>query len=77
MSRLLIKFSLRLALCVAIINTSSFAQKKTVANATSSCNQENALTILEEQIGATKTFDDQLQRIVVSIQAADLLRGFQ
>lgn len=73
-----IKFPLRLALClVATLSVSSSAQQKAALNASNSCNQRSALEILEEQIAATKTFDDQVQRITVSLQAADLLWPIQ
>ncbi len=64
-----------LVLClVATLNASSLAQKKaTPVAASSSCNRENALEILEQQIAATKTFDDSMQRIAVVIRAADML----
>jgi len=78
MSKLVIKSSLRLALClVATLHASSFAQEKKAPNAASSCNRESALAILEEQIAATKTFDDQVERVAVLIRAADLLWSYQ
>ena len=74
MNRLVRKSSRWLALfMVASLNASSLAQGKKDPKPASSCNQENALAILEEQIAATKTFDDQEQRISVLIHAADLL----
>lgn len=77
-NRFVIKFPLGLALClVATLSVSSSAQQKAPLNPSSSCNQKNALEILEEQIAATKTFDDQVQRITVSLQAADLLWPLQ
>jgi hypothetical protein len=78
MNRFVIKFPLRLALClVATLSVSSSAQQKAALNASNSCNQKNALEILEEQIAATKSFDYQVQRITVSLQAADLLWPLQ
>jgi len=59
--RIVIKFRLALAICVvATLSVSSSAQQKVAPNASDSCNQKNALEILEEQIAATKTFDDQV-----------------
>lgn len=43
----------------------------------SSCSRDNALGIIEQQIGATRTFDNGVQRITVLIHAADLLWNFQ
>jgi hypothetical protein len=43
----------------------------------SSCSRDNALEIIEQQIGATRTFDNAVQRITVLISAADLLWNFQ
>jgi len=43
----------------------------------SSCSRDNALGIIEQQIGATRTFDNGVQRITVLIHAADLLWNLQ
>lgn len=60
-------------LFVGLLSTSSFAQEKTAPNAASSCNRQNALAVVEEQIAATRTFDDQVERVRVLIRAAELL----
>src|SRR5580765_3529721 len=41
------------------------------------CNRENALTIIQQQIDFTKTFDDDVPRITVLIRAADLIWPFE
>ena len=54
------------------------AQKKSEATAPiSSCNRNGALEIIRQQIDATKTFDNSVQRITVLIRAADLLWPYQ
>lgn len=74
MNRRRVKFPIRLALCLfATLSSSAIAQEKKALNPPSSCNRESALAILEEQVAATKTFDDQVERIAVLIRAADLL----
>lgn len=78
MSKVLCNFPLRLSLClVATLSTSSFAQEKKGLTSSPSCNPENAFAILERQTAATKTFDDQVERIAVLIRAADLLWPLQ
>ncbi len=83
MSKIFVKFPPWLTLysvvilLVATLTISSFAQEKKVSNAPSSCNRENALAILDEQIAATRTFDDEEERIGVVIRAADLLWPLQ
>lgn len=69
----LIKFALRLPLCLLALSTSTFAQDTKPQNAVPTCNRESAFTILDEQIAATGTFDDQAQRVAVLIRAADLV----
>lgn len=77
-NKFVLKLPVLLALCLAAtLSVSSSAQQSAPLNASNSCNQKNALEILEEQIAATKTFDDQVQRITVSLQAADLLWPLQ
>ena len=69
-----------LTLCGLMLATGSVtaAQDKPQAPASpSSCSRDNALGIIEQQIGATRTFDNRLQRITVLIRAADLLWTFQ
>jgi hypothetical protein len=41
------------------------------------CTRENALTIIQQQIDFTKTFDDDVPRITVLIRAADLIWPFE
>jgi hypothetical protein len=41
------------------------------------CTRENALTIVQQQIDFTKTFDDDVPRITVLIRAADLIWPFE
>jgi hypothetical protein len=78
MSKIAATFSLQklsfliATLVVGSLSISSFAQEKSAPKAASSCNREDALAILDEQIAATKTFDDEEQRIRVLIRAADL-----
>ncbi|MDQ6653648.1 MAG: hypothetical protein M3Y84_13015 [Acidobacteriota bacterium] len=75
MSKLIIKLPFWLGIClVSTLNGSAFAQKKTAEVTRSpSCNQQTALEVLQQQIAATKTFDDTVQRIGVLIRAADML----
>jgi hypothetical protein len=50
------------------------AQDKGPAPApTSSCSRDNALEIIQQQIDATRTFDNGVQRITILVRAADLL----
>lgn len=59
-------------------STATHAQKKTEAAPVSSfCNQESALEIITQQLDATKTFDDRVQRIAVLVSTADLLWPYQ
>jgi hypothetical protein len=60
-------------LLVASLSISSFSQERKASNAVSSCNRQNALAVVEEQIAATRTFDDQVERVRVLIRAAELL----
>ncbi|MGI9069304.1 MAG: hypothetical protein ACR2HX_23250 [Pyrinomonadaceae bacterium] len=54
------------------------SQKKAVTvPASSLCNQESALEIIKQQMDATRTFDDRVQRIAVLITTADLLWPYQ
>jgi hypothetical protein len=58
--------------------TTTQAQKKTESvPASSLCNQESALEIIAQQIDATRTFDDRIQRIAVLLSTADLLWPYQ
>src|SRR5260370_12390668 len=54
------------------------AQDKPNAQAPpSSCSRDSALEIIEQQIGATRTFDNTVQRVTVLIRAADLIWNLQ
>lgn len=70
---LLLRFPLRLALGLLVLTAPTFAQDTKAPNSGASCNRESALAILEEQVAATRTFDDQVGRVAVLIRAADLL----
>ena len=60
------------------VSVGGAAQDKQPAPASpGSCSRDNALEILQQQIDATKTFDNSLQRITVLIRAADLLWAHQ
>ena len=41
------------------------------------CRSEDALTIIEQQIDATKTFDDDGRRVAVLIRAAEILWAYK
>jgi len=62
-------------LLFALLNLSTFAQQKplTTTVASSSCNDQAALEIIQQQLAETKTFDDDLKRITTLIRVADLL----
>lgn len=61
-----------------LITSQAQVQKKAeAAPASSLCNQESALEIIRQQMDATKTFDDRVQRIAVLISTADLLWPYQ
>ena len=67
-------------LCGLMLAAGSFtaAQDKAQTPASPSpCSRDNALGMIEQQIGATRTFDNRLQRITILIRAADLLWNFQ
>jgi hypothetical protein len=71
------------AICglIMIAAVSSSAQEKSRLPATpsppSSCTRDRAVDIIRQQIDATKTFDNAVQRISVMIRAADLLWPYQ
>lgn len=70
--------SLFAAFAGSFIPTQGQAQKKVeTAAASSLCNQESALEIIKQQMDATKTFDDRVQRIAVLITTAELLWPYQ
>lgn len=52
-------------------------KKAETTPASSLCNQESALEIIQQQMDATKTFDDRVERIAVLISTADLLWPYQ
>ena len=61
-----------------MLSGSATAQSTSGATAASSlCNRDSALEIIQQQIDATTTFDDSVQRITVLIRAADLLWPYQ
>ena len=62
-------------LLFALLNLSTFAQQKplTTTVASSSCNDQAALEIIQQQLAEIKTFDDDLKRITTLIRVADLL----
>jgi hypothetical protein len=63
---------------VLVVSAGAAAQEKAQTPASpSSCSRDTALEIIEQQIGATRTFDDSVQRITVLIRAADLLWALQ
>lgn len=69
-----------LALCglSLVLAVSGWAQEKTQAPAPpSSCSRETALEIIQQQIDVTKTFDDDVRRIVVLLRASDLIWPYQ
>jgi len=47
------------------------------APASASCSRNNALAIIQQQIDATKTFDDDVPRITIVLRAADLIWPYQ
>lgn len=67
--------SLSLAfLLFALLSLNAIGQQKssTTVATSSSCNHEAAVEIIEQQLAATRTFDDDLGRITVLIRTADL-----
>jgi len=58
---------------LALLSLDASAQSMSKVNPPSSCSRDSALEIIQQQIDATKTFDDTVQRIAVLIRAADLL----
>jgi hypothetical protein len=72
------RYSLSARLLLAILaifiswgsNGSALAQS---ASTSSFCSRDNSLEIIQQQIDATKTFDDAVQRITILIRAADVL----
>jgi len=76
--RLNSKALLSFPLCgmMLVVSAGTAAQEKAQISP-SSCSRDNALEIIKQQIGATRTFDNAVQRITVLIRAADLLWAFQ
>ena len=78
--RLISKAWFAFALCgmMLVVSAGIVAQDKPNTQAPpSSCSRDNALEIIEQQIGATRTFDNRIQRITILIRAADLLWASQ
>jgi len=71
------------AICglITVPRVSSLAQEKgrspSMASTPSSCTRDRALDLIRQQIDATKTFDNAVQRISVMIRGADLLWPYQ
>jgi hypothetical protein len=68
------------AICglITVPRVNSMAQEKGRPLATpSSCTRDRALDLIRQQIDATRTFDNAVQRISVLIRAADLLWPYQ
>ncbi|MDX6500051.1 MAG: hypothetical protein QOG23_3311 [Blastocatellia bacterium] len=67
------------AICCLIMvpRVGSPAQEKGRSPSPSSCTRDRALDLIRQQIDATKTFDNAVQRISVMIRAADLLWPYQ
>ena len=60
------------------VSAGSVAQEKAQPPASpSSCTRDGALEIIQQQIEATRTFDNTVQRITVLIRAADLLWAYR
>ncbi len=67
---------LSFAFClVTALSASTFAQQKPSAAtvASSSCNHDAALEMIQQQLAETKTFNDEVERITALLRAADLL----
>ena len=66
--------ALPLFACGLMLVVSVAAQDKGPAQAApSSCSRDTALEIIQQQIDATRTFDNGVQRITILVRAADLL----
>lgn len=69
-----LRMLLALSVVMVILNASAFGQSAWwVTPSSSQCSRDNAIEIVEQQIDATKTFDESLQRITVLNRSADLL----
>jgi hypothetical protein len=69
-----------IAFCGMVLGVSSAAaaqDKPNTAAPPSLCSRDNALEIIDQQIGASRTFDNGVPRITVLIRAAELLWIFQ
>ncbi len=77
--RLILKPFFSISLCVTmLLSSSGMAQDRPpIAPSPSSCSRDNALGIIQQQIDATKTFNNGVERITVLVRAADLLWAFQ
>jgi hypothetical protein len=72
--RILTGFFVMLTLGLSTLVSTDLATAQSSGSTPSSmCTRENALGLIEQQIDATKTFDDSVQRIRVLIRAADSL----
>jgi hypothetical protein len=69
---LLLLCLLTAVLSLALVTAGQTNNKENAASA-STCDHENALNIIQQQIDATRTFDDAVDRITVLLRAADLL----
>ena len=73
-----ILLSLALATSLLMLSYSATAQSAQGTTTTSPvCSRDNALEIVRQQIDASKTFDDSVQRITALIRAADMLWPYQ
>lgn len=74
----LTRFFLMLTMGLSSLTLSAPATAQSSGSMPSStCARENAVGLIEQQIDATKTFDNSVQRITVLIRAADLLWPYQ
>ena len=64
--------SVALLICL-ILASAAHAQKKPAVATSSLCTPDNAVDATKQQILASRTFDDAVQRIAVLLRAADLL----
>src|SRR6266480_537696 len=75
----------RLILSISLITTvfswpsiaGGQVKNRETSTTSSACSRENALDTIRQQIDASRTFDDAVQRIAVLLRAADLLWPFQ
>src|SRR5690348_6622894 len=74
-----VQWLILLAVCLfGIIPHRVLAQSKPVGSGQSPlCNRDNAVEMIKQQIGLTKTFKNSIQRIAVLTRAADLLWPYE